>query len=75
MGNTMKQDTKISKLKQALIAGEELTPLDAWKRWGMAQNTFNRQIWELKRRHRLNIVSRKIKCGDSQFCSQKVVKE
>ena len=56
----MNRETKISKLKEAILDGEVLSPLDAWGRWRIAQNTFNRQIWELKKKHGLKIKSEKV---------------
>lgn len=54
----MRTDTKISKLRAAILAGERLTPLDAWRRWNMAHNTFNRQLWELRHVYKMPIASK-----------------
>lgn len=49
--------SKISKLKEYLLKGYLITPLAAWKMWSMAHNSFNRQIWELRHKHGLQIES------------------
>ena len=50
-------ETYISDLKKRLLEGETVTPLTAFREIGMAMNTFNRQIWELKHIHGMQIES------------------
>jgi hypothetical protein len=59
----MKTEKKIDQLRAAFIAGEELTPKLAYARFGMAMNTFNRQLHQLKHRERYVFKSRWIE-GD-----------
>lgn len=57
----MRTNSKINELKQALLAGDVLTPLRAWDRWRMAHNTYHRSIWALKHNHGLPIRSMKLR--------------
>ena len=62
----MKQ-SKMDLLKSAFLNGETLSPLDAFIRWRMQANTFNRSIFDLKNYHGLQICSRRIDTEESHY--------
>jgi hypothetical protein len=51
-------DTKIGMLRDALNAGQALTPLHAWERWRMNSSTYHRCIWELVHKEGMAIARR-----------------
>jgi len=51
----MSTETKIAKLKQALKAGDILTPERAYRRFHMAHNTYHRSIYALRHHEGLPI--------------------
>lgn len=63
----MRTETKIDKLEAALRRGDHLSPLDAWVRWSMQANTFNRSLFALKKKG-LPIQSRKVDGGQYSYC-------
>lgn len=44
-------------LRDALVAGEPLSPLHAWERWRMNSSTYHRCIWEFTHREGLAVHS------------------
>lgn len=57
-------DTKKGLLREALEAGETLTPLDAWERWHMNSSTYHRSIWELTHKEGMAVRSRMVTEGN-----------
>jgi hypothetical protein len=57
-------ETKINRLKDALLSGQVMTPLRAWEMWYMSSSTYHREIWELRNVRKLSIKSDTVKAAN-----------